>query len=301
MADHIIFIAGPTASGKSSLALDLADHLNGEIINADAIQVYAQLNIISARPGFDDTEKYPHHLYGVIDGSVRFSAGLWARAASEKITAILDKGRTAIIVGGTGLYFRALEYGLSPIPDVCENVRLEGEARRAVLGSEAFYREVVSNDQAMERLDIADRQRLVRAWSVFRSSGKPLSYFQNLEPDPFFSNKLISHKILLIPERELLYQQCENRFDDMLERGALEEARLLLDYGFNDDLPIMRALGVAELIEHIGGNITLDEAIALAKRNTRRFAKRQMTWFRGQTADWPVFETKADVLSAISL
>ncbi len=294
----MIFIAGPTASGKSGLALATAKMLRDEnnpaidmeIINADAIQVYRDLHILSARPHQQEQDGIKHHLYGYKDGAQRCSAGIWAKDALRAINDIHAKGRGAILVGGTGLYFAALEHGLSPIPDIDDQFRLEAKAHYDKLGAQAFYEEVVSFDGAMKRLEVGDRQRLMRAWSVHRATGKPLSYFQALPREPLLEiaqGQRVNARIILLPEREALYERCNARYDKMLLEGGIEEARTLLNRGLSPDLPVMKALGAAELVSHLRGEISLDNAIDLAKRNTRRFAKRQITWFKGQTPDWP--------------
>lgn len=286
-----ILIAGPTASGKSALALWAAQTWDGAIINADAIQVYSDLNILSARPGGADLQAAPHHLYGVLKGDERCSAGRWAGLARAAITAAAESGKLPIIVGGTGLYFRALTKGLSPIPAVDDKARKTAQMRLKALGQDGFYAEVVAQDPAMARLAPGDTQRLLRAWEVYHSTGAPLSHFQAVPGAPLIAGKSLI-KLVLAPIRETLYQRCEQRFDQMLAAGALDEARGLLAQGLSQDLPVMKAVGAAELMAHLRGEITFDEARALAKQNTRRFAKRQLTWFRNQTADWECAQTQ---------
>lgn len=282
--ERVVFIAGPTASGKSAAALALAERIGGEIVNADAIQVYKDLEILSARPGPAELERAPHHLFGFLDGAERCSAGMWARAAGKAIAGVHERGRAAIVVGGTGLYFRALEEGLSPIPEAPEEVREAARRRLDELGPEVFRAEVIARDAAMARLAANDTQRLLRAWEVLEASGLPLSHFQAAPRQPMIES--VTARIVVEPERAALYAACENRFDIMLEKGGLEEARRLAVRGLSPDLPVMKALGAAELIAHIEGVLSLEEAADLAKRNTRRFAKRQLTWFRHQAADW---------------
>lgn len=284
----LILIAGPTASGKSALAVEMAQSLDGEIVNADAIQVYADLQVLSARPGQAEMAAAPHHLFGVLDGAERCSAGRWARMAAAALSDIASRGKPAIIVGGTGLYFRALTEGLSEIPDIPDGIREKARTRRGALGPQAFYEEVVARDPAMARLNPADAQRCLRAWEVFEATGEPLSSFQNRTSAPIAPQSRA--RVILAPQRETLYERCDARFEKMLERGALDEAQRLRARGLDLSLPVMKALGLAELIAHLDGGVSLEDAITLAKRNTRRFAKRQLTWFRNQTADWPVAE-----------
>lgn len=279
------FIAGPTASGKSAAALALAETLGGEIVNADALQVYADLDVLSARPGPAECARAPHHLYGFIDGAERCSAGRWAREAARVTAEIAGRGRLAIVVGGTGLYFRALAEGLSPIPRIPDEIRRAARSRLEAIGLDAFRAEVVSRDPEAARIAAGDRQRLLRVWEVFEATGRPLSVFQKAPREPLIPYPAV--RIVIEPTRETLYAACEARFEAMMRRGALDEARRLLARRLDPELPIMKALGAAELMAHCAGRLSLDDAVALAKRNTRRFAKRQLTWFRHQAADWP--------------
>ncbi len=283
-ADNVVFIAGPTAGGKSALALSLAEETGGEIVNADAIQVYADLRILSARPTREEEAVARHHLFGVVDGATRCSAGRWARMAEAAIAEINARGKIAIIVGGTGLYFRALEQGLSEIPEIPEEIRVEARMRAEALGRSRFAAEVVSQDPAMARLAVGDRQRLLRAWEVFRATGERLSDLQKAPGRAIVTRP--TARVVLAPERETLYARCDARFDAMLAAGGLDEAKALKERELDPRLPVIKALGAAELIAHLSGETPLEEAVELAKRNTRRFAKRQMTWFRNQTPDW---------------
>ena len=284
-----ILIAGPTASGKSSLAVRVARAIGAEIVNADAMQVYKDLEILSARPTAQEQADVPHHLFGAIDGATRCSAGRWATLAKEKITDIHQRSAPAIIVGGTGLYFKVLEEGLSPMPAVPEEVRADASARLERLGPEAFHAEVASLDPPMAQLAPGDGQRLKRAWEIFHATGERLSDLQSAPRTPFVDG--ITARVILAPPRERLYAQIEDRLDTMMLNGGLEEARRLRERGLDPTLPVMKALGAAEFMAALAGDMTEEEAVRLAKRNTRRFAKRQMTWFRNQTADWPVAET----------
>ncbi len=278
------FIAGPTASGKSALALMLAEATGGEIVNADAIQVYADLDILSARPAADDLSRAPHHLYGFVDAATRYSAGRWARAALDIIASVHARERLAIVVGGTGLYFRALEGGLAPAPDVPAAISTEARARLDLIGLAAFRAEVLARDPAMARLAPADTQRHLRAWEIFEATGRPLSEWQSAAPAPFASAVA---RLILDPPREELYRRIEARFAAMAANGGLEEARRLADRRLDPALPAMKAVGAVELMRCLDGSLTLGEALALGAQNTRRLAKRQTTWFRNQTADWP--------------
>ncbi|MEM8770582.1 MAG: tRNA (adenosine(37)-N6)-dimethylallyltransferase MiaA [Pseudomonadota bacterium] len=282
--ETVIFIAGPTASGKSRLALKLAQKQAGEIVNADAMQVYADLRVLTARPSTEDEACIPHHIYGVIDGAERCSAGRWARMAAPTIEDIVKRGKIAIVVGGTGLYFKALEEGLSPVPEVPEEIRALAKARRNEIGAAAFRKEVISADPAMTRLPEGDTQRLVRAWEVFKATGKPLSYFQARPREPLMT--VSPQKFVLTPERENLYRRCDARASAMFDEGGIDEAAQLLQRRLDPSLPVMKALGVGEIAGFLAGRQSRDGALADLQQETRRFAKRQLTWFRNQTRNW---------------
>lgn len=287
-----ILIAGPTASGKSAAALALAEKIGGEIVNADAIQVYKDLNVLSARPSASDTARAPHQLYGHVDGAVRYSAGEWSRAAALSLADIHRRGKAAIVAGGTGLYFLALEAGLSKAPPIPDEVRAAAAARFDEIGADAFRREVLAFDPEMARLAPADRQRHVRAWEVFKTCGAPLSEIQRRPGAPMVDK--IDARVVVEPPRAALFAAIEARFDRMIADGALAEARTLLGRRLEPDLPVMKAVGAAELIAHVKGLVSLDEGIELAKRNSRRFAKRQLTWFRTQAPLWPRSRSSAE-------
>lgn len=285
----VIFIAGPTAAGKSGAALAIADRLGGEIVNADAMQVYSDLRIITARPSAADEARAPHHLYGVIDGAERCSAGRWARMAAPIIEDIRARNRVAVIVGGTGLYFRALEDGLSPIPDVPPEIREKGVERRAALGPDAFREEVIARDAAMARLPAGDAQRLVRAWEVFEATGQKLSDFQAMARTPMIAAPV--RRVIVEPTRAALYARCDARAAAMLSDGAINEVVRLRDRGLDKDLPVMKAFGVPEILTLLAGDCDDAACLAALQQSTRRFAKRQLTWFRNQAAHWPRVES----------
>lgn len=296
---RIIFIAGPTASGKSAAALALAEKLGGEIINADAMQVYRDLRIITARPSESDERRAPHRLYGVIDGAQSCSAGRWARMAGDAVEKAAVRGRAAILVGGTGLYFKALEEGLSPIPETPAAIREKAKARRAELGAAAFRAEVIARDSAMAHLPEGDAQRLMRAWEVSETTGRPLSYFQRLPRERLIDRE--AEKAVIAPPRETLYASCDSRAANMFESGALDEVRALIERGLDPDLPVMKTLGVPEIASFLRGEKSRAEALAALQRNTRRFAKRQTTWFRHQTPVWPRSQSADEAVAALSV
>ena len=295
---RLIFIAGPTASGKSAAAMSLAETIGGEIVNADAMQVYRDLHILTARPTIENEGQIPHHLYGFLDAAAAYSAGRWAHAAAKKITEIQSRNRPVVVTGGTGLYFRALETGLSPIPETAPAVRESAAARRIFLGATAFREEVIRRDPLMAHLPEGDAQRLQRAWEVFEATGRPLSYFQNLPRQPLI--EAAAEKIIIAPPRDRLYARCDRRATDMLITGALDEVRALLARNLDTSLPVMKALGVPEIASLLGGENTREEALAALQQNTRRFAKRQLTWFRNQAQDWPQVENAPEAAARLA-
>ena len=282
----VILIAGPTASGKSALALGLAERIGGEIVGADALQVYRDLRVLSARPSPEDEARVPHHLFGVADAAESWSVGRWLGAASLALAGIAARGRPAIVVGGTGMYLRALTHGLARVPPAPAAVRRKAEDAFATLGEAVFRADLRARDPAAEaRIAPGDRQRLCRAWEVHEASGHALSHWQaettpTLEPGSW-------RALVLEPPREQLYARCDARFEAMVEARALDEVRALLGRNLAADLPAMKAVGVRELGGHVRGELRLEAAIALAQRETRRYAKRQLTWLRGQAPDWP--------------
>ncbi len=295
---EIIFIAGPTASGKSATALQLGEALGGEIVNADAMQIYDGLRIVTARPSASDEARVPHHLYGVLDGAKACSAGRWAQLAMDCINDIRERGKPVILVGGTGLYFTTLLEGLSPIPEIPAPVRAAARARWEALGASAFKDEVIDRDPAMARLPVGDTQRLMRAWEVFEGTGTPLSVFQQTPRKPLVTEPVT--KLTVLPKRSDLYAACDKRATQMASSGAIDEVRSLMERNLDPLLPVMKALGVPEIISLLRGERDQAEAIELLQRNTRRFAKRQMTWLRHQMVDWPCYENTKMAFAAVA-
>jgi tRNA dimethylallyltransferase len=274
----VLVLAGPTASGKSGLATALAERLDGVVINADAMQVYRELAILTARPGPAELARAPHFLYGVLPANDPCSAARWRALALETIDAVAP--RLPIVVGGTGLYLRALLRGLAPLPPVPAAVRAAAAARRRALGPEAFHREVAARDPAMAaRLPVGDTQRLIRAWEIFEATGRPWSAWL-AAPDQPPPSDLHFAVMVTAPPRAALYRAIDRRLAAMLEHGALDEVRALRD--LDPALPIHKALGVRELARHLRGELDLADALAAAQQATRRYAKRQMTWLRHQ-------------------
>ncbi len=280
--DTVIIVAGPTASGKSALAFDLAAHYRGTIVNADALQCYRDLRILSARPDEAAEARMPHRLYGFLDAAVRGSAAEWRVLALDEIAAATRAGHLPILVGGSGLYMRVLADGLAPIPEIPETVRDEAAALHRALGGPAFRERLAALDpEAARRLFPGDRRRLVRAYEVVRATGVPIGAWR-ARPHPAAPCRLAT--ILLMPPRDTLYAACDARFALMIERGALAEAAALAARGLDPELPAMKAVGLPELLRHLRGEMPLGAAIAAAQRATRRYAKRQTTWFRHQTS-----------------
>jgi tRNA dimethylallyltransferase len=280
-AASVLLIAGPTASGKSALALELADAFGGTVINADSQQIYRDLRILTARPDATAEARAPHRLYGFLDAAERGSVADWRALALGEIAAATGAGRLPILVGGTGLYLRALENGLAPVPKIPEAVRQESLELHRLLGGAGFREQLARLDPAgAERLFAGDRQRLVRAYEVVRATGMPLSAWQR-RPHP--SSPYHYSTILVMPPREKLYAACDARFVRMIEADALGEAAALARRSLDPGLPAMKAVGVPELLRYLHGEMTLEATIAAGQRATRQYAKRQMTWFRHQT------------------
>jgi tRNA dimethylallyltransferase len=276
----VIVIAGPTASGKSALALDLAVALGGCVINADSMQVYRELHMLSARPSAHDISLAPHRLYGILSGDDICSAERWARMAAAEITDCRAHGLLPIVVGGTGLYLRALIDGLSPMPVIPPEVRERTRALLAEIGNERFHALLSRCDpDSAQRLNVGDSQRLTRAFEVFEASGQPISHWQQHPPEKVIQQARF-FTLVLKPPREDLYDSINGRFDAMIKYGALHEVRDLLATQTPSDAPVMKALGVPELTAHIHGDISLAQAVLQAKQATRNYAKRQTTWFR---------------------
>lgn len=286
MPGRIWLIAGPTASGKSALALRLAEATGAEIVGADSMQLYAGLRVLTAGPSPADLARAPHHLFGVADPADGWSTGRWLRAATDALSAIAARGRDAVVVGGTGLYFSALTRGLAEIPPAPAAVRAETGARYDALGEAAFREALAAVDPAAAaRIAPGDRQRLCRAWEVYAATGRALTDYQASAEGALPAGSWTG--VALEPPRDALYARCDARLVQMVDEGALDEVRDLAARNLDPALPAMKAVGVRELAAHLRGELSLDGAIAAAQQETRRYAKRQMTWLRGQMSDWP--------------
>ncbi len=285
MNTSLVIISGPTASGKSDLALAVAEKLDGTIINADSMQVYRDLAILTNRPSVSETVRAVHQLYGILDGASICSAARWRKMALKEIFAAAKQGRLPICVGGTGLYLRTLIQGLAAIPDIPESVRRAARARHEELGGKAFHAELAARDPGtVERLHMNDRQRLIRAWEVLEATGQGLSEWQKqgTPHEGLAAAGVRLAMIVLMPPREALYGACDTRFHRMMEDGLLDEVRALDTRGLDPSLPIMKAVGLRELLRYCHGETSLEEAVFRAQMVTRRYAKRQMTWLRHQ-------------------
>lgn len=278
----VVVITGPTASGKSGLALALAERLDGTIINADSMQIYAELSVVTARPTAAEEARVPHRLFGVLPAAERCSAGRWLTLAQGAVQEAWAAGRLPLVVGGTGMYLKSLMQGLAPVPEVPEEVRAEAEALLDALGGEAFRTRLAELDPlAAARLPAGDRQRLVRAYGVARATGRTLADWQaGAGTGSALAARFLT--ILIQPPRDVLYAACDARFDAMLAAGAEAEVRALMALDLDPSLPALRAVGVRELAACLRGEVDLAAAADKARQATRNFAKRQMTWFRHQ-------------------
>lgn len=289
----VICIAGPTASGKSAYAVQVAQAVGGEIINADALQVYSDLQILSARPTADEIGDLPHHLFGHVSGKVRYSTGKWLREVEPLIFDILARGKAPVLVGGTGLYFRALLQGMADIPPVPEHVFRETSERLAEAGIESLRAEAERLDPiATSRVLGNDPQRLQRIVSVALGTGQPLSTWQ-AETHPIVPQRFAKFCVLT-PPRDTLYARINARYDEMLRAGGMAEAKAVFAKGYDAGLPVMKAIGLRQLKLYFEGAGTLDDAVEDAKRESRRFAKRQMTWFRNQPPQGAMLQNQRD-------
>ena len=288
----LVVIAGPTASGKSALALALAQQINGVIVNADRAQIYRDLPSLSAAPMAGDRAAVEHRLYGVQDGALPCSAADWAGMARAEVEDVHARGLTPILVGGTGLYLRTLLYGIAPVPAI------DPEVRARVRGTDVGdnYRKLKTFDPASaERLKPGDSARINRALEVILSTGRTLGEWQQ-QREGGIAEAVELRPLILLPPRKWLYARCDERFARMIDEGAVGEVEALLARKLNPNLPVMRAIGVRELSAYLMGQATLDEAVAAGQQATRRYAKRQYTWFAHQPpADWPRFKEALDV------
>jgi tRNA dimethylallyltransferase len=288
----VALIAGPTASGKSALALALAQQCGGVIVNADSAQIYRDLRVLSAAPTEEELSQAEHRLYGVRDGALPCSAADWAAMAREEIADVHASGRTPILAGGTGLYLRTLLEGIAPVPAIDPEVRSRvrqspAEENRAKLAA--------LDPEAAARIKPKDAARISRALEVILSTGRTLSEWQKQREDGIV-DQVHLRPLILLPPRKWLYARCDERFARMIDEGAVSEVEALLARKLNPNLPVMRAIGMPELSSYLRGETTLDEAVAAGQQATRRYAKRQYTWFAHQPpTDWPRFKEALDL------
>ena len=297
-----VLIAGPTASGKSALALRLAERLGGVVINADSMQIYDGLRILTARPTTEEEARAPHRLYGHVDPARPFSVADWLADVKIQLEALRlhEESPPAIFVGGTGLYFESLLKGLAPVPPVRAEIRAHWRARAAEVGAGELHRELEARDPVMaERLGPTDTQRLTRALEVIEATGRSLADWQNDPHSPPLVDAATAVRIVLEPERAVLHERIERRFHLMVEAGAIEEALAFSTRGLASDMPATRAIGVAAMVAVGRGEITREEGIRRGVVESRQYAKRQSTWFRGRMGDW--LRGEADALEAAAV
>ncbi|MCV6599001.1 MAG: tRNA (adenosine(37)-N6)-dimethylallyltransferase MiaA [Alphaproteobacteria bacterium] len=277
MKNKVVIIAGPTASGKSSVAKELALKENGVIINCDSMQVYDVLRIITARPSKQDEGEVEHRLYGYLSPAEACNANLWRERALKEIDDVISKGKLPIIVGGTGMYIKSLMEGLTPIPDIPTEIRKNARTRLLEEGSSSLYKEISEDDR--KRLSENDSQRVCRAYEVLKATGKSMAYWNSV-PNVGVRDDLDFDLRIIMPDLQELYKKCDGRFVKMIEQGAIEEVKALMSMDLDESLPAMKAIGVPEIISYIKEEMSLEEAIEKAQMQTRRYAKRQRTWFK---------------------
>ena len=291
---NLIIIGGPTGSGKSALAIDLAERIGGAIVNADSMQQYRDLRIVTARPTLADHRRAPHYLYGHLPAETPGSVGQWLRRATRVIDEIKAQERVPIVVGGTGLYLKALLNGIAAVPDIPSEIRIAASERFDRLGVPGFHKDLAKRDpEQAALLEPGDRQRLIRAAEVLEATGKSLLYWRAqpakraVLPEPIVG-------VALLPPRAALHRRIERRLQSMIDAGALDEIEALRDRDLSPDLPLMKAVAVPELLAHLRGEMDLPTAVARAVAKTRQYAKRQMTWLRHQLPELEPMEEFGD-------
>jgi tRNA dimethylallyltransferase len=301
MNNKIIILGGPTASGKSSLALELADKINAVIINADSQQIYREIPIITAQPTIEEQKQIPHRLYGIISVRELFSVGLWLEAVKKEISHALEQEKTPLLVGGTGMYIKSLIEGIAEVPQIAPEIRQKVRLLCDCEGVEGIHKILANIDpQIAAKLNPTDKYRVLRAYEVFLETGKSLLYWQQQKTIPFFPKEMIK-TFFLMPSRDNVYKKCNNRILKMLENGLLDELQAIDAMQIPNEFPAMRALGLPEFIEYINGIISLEEATSKAQQNTRQYVKRQFTWFRHQMPEATVLEEKGKLFKELGL
>ena len=290
MINKIILISGPTATGKSSLALKIAKKIDSEIINADSIQLYKDLSILTARPSVE-RETVKHHLYGLLNGDIKWSVGKWLQETKVLIQNIIEKRKIPIIVGGTGFYFKAITDGLSPIPDIDHLVR--GELNDLLLkeGLESLYLDLQKVDEAAaEKINPNDKQRIIRALEVYNGTKKRISDYWKMERVKYIDKPTVNFRIEA--ERRWIYEKCDSRVDNMFREGVIDEVKNLKNKNYSKDSPIFKAIGVEEISSFLDEKISIEEASDLIKFKTHQYAKRQITWINNQMITWNKINTQ---------
>ena len=295
-----VLIAGPTASGKSAVALKVARELDGIIINADAMQLYAELRVLTSRPTEGDERSAPHRLYGSVPARELWSVGRWLATAKSEMEAAWAEGKVPVVTGGTGLYFKALEEGLSHVPPIPQAVRDHWRERLQAEGAPALHGELARlAPEDAARLEPGDSQRIVRNLEVLEATGKPLSLHFAAAKEASVLKGVNVRRVAILPPRDELYAVIDARFETMLAMGAVNEVKALLALKLQEDVPVMKAIGVKPLSDMLAGVLSPEQAVALAQRQSRNYAKRQMTWIRNQMADWPVVEKRTQAIEVL--
>jgi tRNA dimethylallyltransferase len=293
---QVILLAGPTASGKTRLGCALGARVGGVVVNADSMQVYRDLSILTARPTPAEEAQAPHRLYGHVAAATRYSVGEWLRDVAPVVTDAKREDRPVVVVGGTGLYFKALTEGLSEVPAIPKEVASDVREEARTKGSEALHARLAEVDPAgAAAIRPTDTARIVRALEVYEATGRSLSDWQREAPTKPIIADARAKRIILAPEPTVLHERISERAEAMVGNGALKEVAALDAMGLDPELPVMKAIGVRELVAHLHGDTSLDEAVAAVKTETRRYAKRQMTWFRGQMREWQWVKDPAEL------
>jgi len=296
MSEKIFVISGPTASGKSGLALQFADYKDITIINADSLQIYQGLAILSSQPTISEQNQVSHKLYSILETHESSSVALWLKLANQEIKNCWQNNKIPVIVGGTGMYISKLIEGINEIPEIQHSIKSQAKEEFESLGIENFRKKLISLGEEKEKIEKLDKQRLIRIYEVFNQTGKSLSWWQNQSLKTFFSPQIFTH-INLNPDRNLLYKNCNLRFEKMMENGAINEVNNLLKQGIKEDSQVTKTLGFLEIKQFLSKEISEKEAIEIASQKTRNYAKRQLTWFRNQLPNKIIFEENQQALN----
>ncbi|MBU6338566.1 MAG: tRNA (adenosine(37)-N6)-dimethylallyltransferase MiaA [Rickettsiales bacterium] len=296
MKQRIVIISGPTASGKSGLALDFALQKDIVIINADSLQIYEGLPILSSQPTASDQKKAEHRLYSILKFDDNSSVGIWLKLVEGVIRDAWQQNKLPVIVGGTGMYISKLVEGINEIPEIDEVIKKNSRELFDEIGIENFREELISLGEEEVKIKILDKQRLIRVHEVLKQTGKSLFWWQNQPNKKLFESDVFTH-VNLNPNREELYKNCNLRFEMMLKNGAIEDVEELMDKPFIDKLPISKTLGFIEIVDFLNKKISYEEAVKIASQKTRNYAKRQLTWFRHQLPEKMVFEDRNEALN----